>query len=154
MPTLHETIAVCQRVNGSVTGVKLAPVNMRDYLTGEVAAANMPYVMTIPLEASNTFGSIGARYVRERRQYLIRVIVSPKASGIGWEKPKDVVNLISLFLTKWMDETNELNTTAGLEVVYSEGVNDSGYRDNIRYGGMEYHGFEMNVAIDRIAISD
>ena len=56
------------------------------------------------------------------------------------------------WLIKWLDTTNEAMNTANVEVVYEDdSITDTGYID-IDHGGKLYHGFEINLTIDRIAI--
>ena len=152
MTTINEVIEVCQRVNNAVSGVRLCPAKMRDYLPGEIAAANLPYAITLPGQATNTYRTMGGKYVRERRRYTVRVLVAPRESGIRSEKPHDAVILLDGLLTKWLDTTNEAMNTANVEVVYEDdSITDTGYID-IDHGGKLYHGFEINLTIDRIAI--
>ncbi len=152
MTTVNEVIELCQRVNNDVSGVRLCPAKMRDYLPGEIAAANMPYVITLPGQATNTYRALGGKYVRERRQYTVRVLVASRESGIRSEKPSDAIALLDAFLSKWLDTTNEAMNTANVEVVYEDdSITDTGYID-VDHGGKLYHGFEMSLTIDRITI--
>lgn len=148
--TVNEVVELCQRVNSTIDGVRLCPAKMEQYQPGEIAAANMPYVTTWPLQATNTYRSIGGKYVRERRQYLIRVLVAPKESGIKTEKASIAVELLDKMLAKWLDTTNEAMNTDNIEVVYEDdSITDTGYID-IEHADRLYRGFELTVTIDRI----
>ncbi len=152
MTTINAVIELCQRVNNAVSGIRLCPAKMRDYLPGEIAAANLPYVITLPGQATNTYRTVGGKYVRERRQYTVRVLVAPRESGIRSEKPADAIVLLDALIAKWLDTTNEAMATTNVEVVYEDdSITDTGYID-VDHGGKLYHGFEINLTIDRITI--
>ena len=70
---LLDVIAVCQRVNKSVSGVVTATTKMIDYPAGEIAAASMPMALTFPDSAVSEYKTVGGKYVREQRQYKIKV---------------------------------------------------------------------------------
>lgn len=152
MTTILEVIAACQRVN-NVTGVRTCPENVRDYPVGEIAQASMPLVMTIPETGNSQFRSVGGKHVREARDYRIRVITAVRDTGIGWEKQKETIVLLERMMTAWFDPENDVMTAANMEFDYTEVV-DTGYRENIKHAGREYHGFEIIVNVSRITISD
>lgn len=148
---LLDVIAVCQRVNASVSGVVTAPVKIRDYPTGEIAAASMPLVMTLPDSAISEYKSVGGKYVREQRQYKIKVLAAARESGIGGEKIADTIALLDRMLAKWFTLTHEAMTTDNLEMVYTN-VRDTGYKSDIDHAGRKYHGFEITVMLDRVTV--
>lgn len=148
---LLDVIAVCQRVNRAITGIVTAPTKMIDYPAGEIAAASMPIALTFPDSAISEYKTVGGKYVREQRQYKIKVIAAVRESGIGGEKMADTVALLDRMLAMWFTKTNEAQTTDNMEFVYNN-VRDTGFRNDIEYGGRKYHGFEITVTIDRVTV--
>lgn len=133
--------------------VRRAPP-MHQYPTAPIAAADLPYAITIPSEG-RTF-DMGGGYQQEIRQYTVIVYTEALAQNTIPLRLVEVTNLIATFSNTYSNRRNAAlqdpaasNNNYQITITTSNdnAQTDTGVVSDLAVGGQAYHGFRYTITV-------